>query len=98
MCGGVCSALRIAVAVAFAASSENCSGETYSQHADNYFFEHNNVTVEGINTIKVVHEIAANNNIEMPIINGLYKSFFEKVKPSTIINMLMERPLKEEKH
>ena len=74
------------------------AGYIIGTHDDvNYFFEHNNLTVEGINTIKVVYEIATSHNIDMPIINGLYQSLFEKVKPSTIINMLMERPLKEEK-
>lgn len=60
------------------------------------FFETNTKTVEGIRTIKVIHEIAISKGLELPIIEGLYKIVYENAKPSEIVAHIMDRPIKEE--
>ncbi len=60
------------------------------------FLSSNKTTVEGIRTIKVVHEIATKNRIEMPIVEALYQAIYEGKKPSEMITRLMGRPLKRE--
>lgn len=56
-----------------------------------------NVTIEGIRTTKVIYEISLIKNIDLPIISALYLVLFKQEKPSTAINQLMKRSLKEEK-
>ena len=60
------------------------------------FFKNNKKTVEGIRTIKVIHDMAKEEGIELPIIEALYKVVYEGVKPSEIIPTLMTRPTKQE--
>lgn len=56
----------------------------------------NHQTIEGYDTVKVLKELANENEIELPIINGLYRVLYLNDKPSIVINELMSRPLKEE--
>ena len=56
----------------------------------------NHLTIEGYDTVKVLKELANENEIELPIINGLYRVLYLNDKPSIVINELMSRPLKEE--
>lgn len=60
------------------------------------FLEENQATVEGIRTVKVIHELAKDINIELPIIEALYKILYQNAKPSLEVNELMNRPLKSE--
>lgn len=61
------------------------------------FLKNNKKTVEGIRTIKVIHEMAKETGIELPIIETLYHVVYENKKPSEEIPLLMNRPLKIEK-
>ena len=56
----------------------------------------NQTTVEGLNTIKVVHNISKVDKIEMPIIDALYQILFEYKPIKETILTLMTRPLKVE--
>ncbi len=58
--------------------------------------KNNKKTVEGLNAIKVINALAQINNIDMPIVNSLYKILYEGVKPSTIAKDIMTRPLRVE--
>lgn len=83
----------------------------YSRHSRNFtagfkigkdddastFLKTNTKTVEGIRTIKVLYEISLKDNIELPIIQSLYRIIYLNKKPSEEINELMNRPLKREK-
>lgn len=60
------------------------------------FLETNKKTVEGIRTAKVVYEMAKANNIEMPIIEAVYKVLYEFEKPTESLKDIMRRALKEE--
>lgn len=57
---------------------------------------HNTLTVEGVMAAKVVHEVALENNIEMPITEQVYKVFYENKDPELAIQELMNRDLKHE--
>ena len=58
--------------------------------------EANKDTVEGVYTIKVIHNISKKDNIDMPIINSLYELvFLDKDLHQTILE-IMNRPLKNE--
>ena len=60
------------------------------------FLANNKKTTEGVNTAKVVHRLALENGIDMPITNEVYQVLFEGKKPSVAIVDLMNRPLKSE--
>ncbi len=60
------------------------------------FNKHNTKTVEGVSAAKVVHEVALENNIEMPITQQVYEVFYESKDPSIAIIELMNRDLKHE--
>lgn len=60
------------------------------------FLKINKKTVEGIRTAKVVYEMAKANNIEMPIIEAVYKVLYEFEKPTESLKDIMRRALKEE--
>ena len=60
------------------------------------FLEINKSTVEGIRTVEVIHRLATNLNIELPIINSLYKIIYEGINPDMAASELMTRPLKAE--
>ena len=61
------------------------------------FFRTNTKTVEGIRTIKVIYQMAKEANIELPIIESLYRIVYEGEKPSKEIKILMNRPIKGER-
>ena len=60
------------------------------------FLKTNKKTVEGIRTVKVLHELGHVHKIHLPIIEALYQIIYEGAKPSTICRELMLRPLKSE--
>ncbi len=60
------------------------------------FLKTNTKTVEGIKTVKVVHEIAESEHIDMPIVEGVYKVLFENARPKDVIQEIMKRSLKAE--
>lgn len=60
------------------------------------FWENNKKTVEGVRTAKVVAELSKEMNIEMPIINEIYKVLYEDKEPIQSAKDLMIRDLKAE--
>ena len=60
------------------------------------FLKTNTKTVEGIRTIKVIHDIAEQEYIELPIINALYEVVYNGKKPSEEIPLLFKRSIKVE--
>jgi len=60
------------------------------------FLKNNKTTVEGINTAKVVTEMAEKIGIEMPICKAVYEVIYEGKRPSQLLYGLMDRPLKSE--
>ncbi len=60
------------------------------------FLAENTKTTEGISAAKVVHELAQERHISMPITEEVYKVLFENKDPKTAIRELMNRPLKHE--
>lgn len=61
-----------------------------------HFLETNTKTVEGIRTAKIVHEIALEKGIEMPIVSEIYKVLYEDKDPKQSAKDLMLRDLKAE--
>ena len=55
-----------------------------------------NQTIEGIKTIKVIHEIKKKNNLQTPIIDSLYNVIYLNHSISEEVDSLMLRPLKVE--
>ncbi len=60
------------------------------------FLKTNKKTVEGIRTAKIVYELAKEKNIDMPIVESVYRVLYEKEKPSEVLSQLMTRRLKDE--
>ena len=60
------------------------------------FLKNNKKTVEGIRTAKVVYELAKSHNIEMPIIEAVYKVLYENALPKEAVADIMRRSLKSE--
>lgn len=60
------------------------------------FLKNNKKTVEGIRTAKVVYELAKKHNIEMPIIEAVYKVLYENALPREAVADIMRRSLKSE--
>lgn len=60
------------------------------------FNKENTKTVEGVRTARVIHELALQTNLSLPIVEAIYRVLFENAKPSDAISSLMKRPLKEE--
>lgn len=57
------------------------------------FFETNKKTVEGIRTTKIIHGVAKELGIKVPIIDAIYSVIFENEDPKNAIQKLMNRPL-----
>ncbi len=53
-------------------------------------------TVEGVFAAKIVHDVALENNIEMPITAQVYEVFYNSKSPEIAIKELMARDLKHE--
>lgn len=60
------------------------------------FLKYNKKTVEGVRTAKIVHKVAKENNIDMPICEEVYQILYEGKEPKTCANDLMLRELKKE--
>ena len=60
------------------------------------FWDTNTKTVEGVRTAKIVHEIAAEKGIDMPIVNEIYSVLYEGKSPVQSARDLMLRDLKPE--
>ena len=58
--------------------------------------EENKITIEGLYTIKVIHDLANTYHIETPIINALYDILYEFKDIRLTVQNLMLRPLKME--
>ena len=58
--------------------------------------EENKITIEGLYTIKVIHDLANTYHIETPIINALYDILYEFKDIRLTVKNLMLRPLKME--
>lgn len=61
-----------------------------------YVLKNYTKTVEGYRTIKAIYEISQHENIDLPIINALYKALYEQSDIEKEIKNLMLRPLKKE--
>ena len=61
-----------------------------------YFWDNNTKTVEGVRTAKVVHDVAHEKGIDMPIIEEIYKVLYEDKDPKESAKDLMLRDLKHE--
>lgn len=60
------------------------------------FWDNNTKTVEGVRTAKVLYELKNQQNIEMPIVDEIYKVLYEGKSPSESAQDLMLRELKAE--
>lgn len=60
------------------------------------FLATNTKTVEGIRTAKIVHELAVEHHINMPIVDEIYKVLYEEKDPVQSARDLMLRDLKPE--
>ncbi|WP_164668751.1 NAD(P)H-dependent glycerol-3-phosphate dehydrogenase [Virgibacillus doumboii] len=54
------------------------------------------MVVEGVRTTKAASQFAREQQIEMPITNGIYQILFNEMKPSEVVDQLMKRNKKEE--
>ncbi|WP_273235491.1 NAD(P)H-dependent glycerol-3-phosphate dehydrogenase [Ileibacterium valens] len=61
-----------------------------------HFLKNNKKTVEGIRTAKIVHELAKEKNLDMPICEEVYQILYEGKEPSMCASDLMLRDLKRE--
>ncbi|MGL5540027.1 MAG: NAD(P)H-dependent glycerol-3-phosphate dehydrogenase [Erysipelotrichaceae bacterium] len=61
-----------------------------------YFWENNTKTVEGVKAAKIVHEVALEKGISMPIISEVYSVLYEGKEPKQSAKDLMMRELKDE--
>ena len=61
-----------------------------------HFLATNTKTVEGIRTAKIVHEVAQQLGIDMPIVSEIYKVIYEDKDPKISSMDLMLRDLKAE--
>jgi glycerol-3-phosphate dehydrogenase (NAD(P)+) len=82
----------------------------YSKHSRNYqagikigkddssqnFLETNQETVEGVAFAKIAHQLAKKYKLKLPIIEAVYSVLYEKKRPSELIKLLMNRPLRVE--
>ena len=60
------------------------------------FWQNNTKTVEGVRTAKVLYELKEQHQIDMPIVDEIYKVLYEGKKPSVSARDLMLRELKAE--
>lgn len=70
--------------------------EIGKQNSADEFLKNNKSTVEGIRTVKVIHEMSTQIGVELPIINSLYNILYKHASPSVEAHELMNRPLKAE--
>ncbi len=60
------------------------------------FLKNSTETVEGVKTTEVIHLLAKDNGIELPIVEALYSVLYEGLSPSKMTRDLMIRPLRSE--
>ncbi len=73
------------------------AGEQIGREDDaKHFLETNTKTVEGLWTIEVIERLSKKLDLELPIIDSLFKIIYLGEKPSKQIPLLMNRPLKSE--
>ena len=65
-------------------------------HSLEYILTHLEGTAEGVNTTKVLRQIAQNQQIDIPITQQVYSLIEGKITPQQAVRMLMERDLKAE--
>lgn len=70
--------------------------EIGTHNSARYFWENNTRTVEGVRTAKVVYEVAKEKQIDMPIIEEIYRVLYEDKNPQQSARDLMLRDLKHE--
>ena len=54
------------------------------------------VTTEGISATKGFYELAKNTGVDMPIITSLYRFLYENMESDEVVDLLLERDLKNE--
>lgn len=54
------------------------------------------MVIEGVDNIEVAYEISKKHNLDMPIVNMVYKALYEGLDPKAAVNMLMTRDKKSE--
>lgn len=54
------------------------------------------MVAEGVETVKAVHKLKEIYNVEMPILDGVYKILFEELEPKSVLFDLMNRKTKNE--
>src|SRR5690625_639486 len=57
---------------------------------------HMGMVVEGIRTTKAAYQLSVEQDVEMPITNGLYSIIFEDEDPKEVVEQLMRRERKKE--
>ena len=51
----------------------------------------NNTTIEGLYTLKSIHSLLKNKNVDMPIINLIYDIIFNNKEPKYLSKFLIEK-------
>ena len=54
------------------------------------------MVIEGVDNIEVAYELSKKYNLDMPIVNAVYKVLYEDLDPRIAVNMLMTRDKKAE--
>ena len=54
------------------------------------------MVAEGVKTSRSLHELAQKHDVEMPIIDNVYKVIYEGMDPRDCVSLLLSRPLKHE--
>jgi len=54
------------------------------------------MVIEGVDNIEVAYELSKKHNLDMPIVNAVYKVLYEGLDPKQAVNMLMTRDKKSE--
>ncbi|MCK5806879.1 MAG: NAD(P)H-dependent glycerol-3-phosphate dehydrogenase [Mycoplasmataceae bacterium] len=55
-----------------------------------------NITIEGLTSLDVIYKIGKDKNIELPIVNNLYKVIHDEIDPSKVVKDLFKRELRTE--
>ena len=58
--------------------------------------EHMGMVVEGVRTAEAAYQFAKDENVEMPITNGIYDIVYNNKKPKEVVEQLMNRDKREE--
>jgi glycerol-3-phosphate dehydrogenase (NAD(P)+) len=77
-------------------SRNHTAGERLAKGATLQELQASGLTAEGIPTTKAVHDLALQENLDLPICSEIYRVIYENKKPHEAIANLMGRSLKEE--